>query len=111
MFKEKKSFEEELVLYLYNFEIPYSRMICTMFDWNWPAGSGEDLFFNINTCNYGFPIVAPPDPCEPSFEQFRIYIMSESFHVNMTHSGSIILENKEFGKTPPQSALYQETFM
>jgi hypothetical protein len=25
----------------------YPRMICTKFDWNWPAGSGEDFFPSI----------------------------------------------------------------
>jgi hypothetical protein len=31
-----------------------------------------------------FPIVAPPDPWRPWCVQFRIYIISESFLVNMT---------------------------
>jgi hypothetical protein len=70
----------------------YQRIICTMFDWNLPAASGEDLFFNINTCNYGFPIMAPPDPWGSWFEEIWIYIMSESFHVNMTFSSSVVLE-------------------
>jgi hypothetical protein len=63
-----------------------------MFDWNWPAGSREDLFFNINTCNYGFPIMAPPDSWGPIW----IYIMSDSFHVNTTFSSSVVHERKTF---------------
>jgi hypothetical protein len=55
-------FEEELVLYLYNFEIPLPKDDLYHV---WSAGSGEDLIFNINTCNYGFPIMAPPDPWGP----------------------------------------------
>jgi hypothetical protein len=39
-----------------------------------------------------FPIVAPPDPRGPWCEQFWIYITSDSFHVNMTFSGSVILK-------------------
>jgi hypothetical protein len=38
------------------------------------------------------PIVTPPDPLGPWCEQFWIYIMSQSFHVNMTYSGSVVLE-------------------
>jgi hypothetical protein len=43
-----------------------------------------------------FPIVAPPDPRGPWCEQFWIYIISESCHVNMTYSGSVVLEKKIF---------------
>ena len=42
------------------------------------------------------PIVAPPDPRGPWREQFWIYIISESFHVNMNYSGSVVLEKKIF---------------
>jgi hypothetical protein len=34
-------FEEDLAIYLNNFLYP--RIICTKFDWIWPAGSGEDF--------------------------------------------------------------------
>jgi hypothetical protein len=43
-----------------------------------------------------FPIVAPPDPRGPWREQFWIYNISDSFHVNMTYSGSVVLEKKIF---------------
>jgi hypothetical protein len=39
-------FEEDLALYLNNLESLSPRMICTKFDWNWPAGSGEEDFFS-----------------------------------------------------------------
>jgi hypothetical protein len=39
-----------------------------------------------------FPIVAPLDLRGPWCEQFWIYIISESFHVNMTYSGLVVLE-------------------
>jgi hypothetical protein len=37
-----------------------------------------------------FPIVAPPDPRGPWCEEFWIYIISESFHINMTYSGAVV---------------------
>jgi hypothetical protein len=40
----------------------YPRIICTKFDWNWPAGSGEDFFLYINTSEYGFPYCGPSRP-------------------------------------------------
>jgi hypothetical protein len=46
--------------------------------------------------NMVFPIVAPSDPWGPWREQFWIYIISESFHVNLIYSGSMVLEKKIF---------------
>jgi hypothetical protein len=43
-----------------------------------------------------FPIVAPPGLRGPWCEQFWIYIISESFHINITYSGPVVLENKIF---------------
>ena len=43
-----------------------------------------------------FPIMTPPDPQGPWREQSWIYIILESFHVNMTYSGSVVLEKKIF---------------
>jgi hypothetical protein len=43
-----------------------------------------------------FSIVAPPNPRGPLFEQTWIYIISESFHVNMTSSRSMVRERKIF---------------
>jgi hypothetical protein len=51
----------------------------------------KKISFNINI-NIVFPIVAPPDPRGPWCEQFWMYIISESFPVNMTYSGWVILE-------------------
>jgi hypothetical protein len=45
--------------------------------------------------------VAPPDPWGPWCEQFWFYIISESFHVNMTYFGSVVLEKKIFKWTHP----------
>jgi hypothetical protein len=82
----------------------YQRMICTMskFDWNWPAASGEDLF----SCNYSFFIMAPPEPWGSWFEEILIYIMSASFHVNMTFSSSVVHEKKIFKWPPPHICDY-----
>jgi hypothetical protein len=45
-------FEEDLALYLNNIEFPLPKddlyVIYTKFDCNWPSGSGEEIFFNIN---------------------------------------------------------------
>jgi hypothetical protein len=70
-------------------------MICTKFDQNWPAGSGEDFAFNINTwthVNIILPIVAPPDPQGPWFEQIWINFISKRFHVSISSYGSVVLE-------------------
>jgi hypothetical protein len=39
-----------------------------------------------------FSTVVPSNPREPWFEQTWIYIMSESFHVNLSFSGRVILD-------------------
>jgi hypothetical protein len=39
-----------------------------------------------------FPVVTPSNPRGQWFEQTLIYIISKSFHVNMSSSGSIVLE-------------------
>jgi hypothetical protein len=43
--------------------------------------------------NMVLPFVAPPDPRGPWCDQCWIYIVSESFHVDMTYIGSVGLEN------------------
>jgi hypothetical protein len=50
------------------------------------------LFFNINISEYCFPYCGPHDPWRPWFQETWIYIISESFHINMTYSGSVVLE-------------------
>jgi hypothetical protein len=73
-------FEEDLALYLNNLENSlYPIIICTKFYWNWHARSGEDFFPPINICKYGFLYCGPSRP-------------SESFHVNVSHFGSMVLE-------------------
>jgi hypothetical protein len=62
-------------------------------------------FFNITHVNMVFPIVAPTDPREPWCDQFWIYIISESFRVNMTYSGSAVLEKKIFKLPHPIFAI------
>jgi hypothetical protein len=52
----------------------------------------EKIFVNINTCKYGFSYCDPPIPLGPWCKQFLIYIISESFHVNMTYSGFMVPE-------------------
>jgi hypothetical protein len=51
----------------------------------------EKIFFSIWTHASMFsPIVAPPEPWGPWCEQFWIYIISESFHLNMAYSDSVV---------------------
>jgi hypothetical protein len=62
--------EQDLALYLFNFEflLPKDNLYHVWLKfacWFWR----RILFFNINTRKYGFPIVAPPDPCGPWFER------------------------------------------
>jgi hypothetical protein len=40
--------------------------------------------------------VPPPDPQGPWCEQFWIYITLENFHVNITYSGWVVLEEEIF---------------
>ena len=56
----------------------------------------KKIFFNINTCKYGFPNCGPSRPLGTMVCTTLIYIISESFHVNMTYSGSVVLEKKIF---------------
>jgi hypothetical protein len=53
-------FEEDMALYSNNFEFPLPKD--DLFDWNWPAWSGEDFVFNLNSCKYGFPYRGPSRP-------------------------------------------------
>jgi hypothetical protein len=50
-FCDYSPFEEDLDLHLNELDL----YVCTKFDCNWSAGSGEkDFFFNINISEYGF---------------------------------------------------------
>jgi hypothetical protein len=42
-----------------------------------------------------FYYAALPPAIGPLFEQTLIYIISETFHVNMSYSGSVVLEKKD----------------
>jgi hypothetical protein len=53
-----------------------------------------------------FPIVAPPDPRGPWFVKTWIYITSESFHVNMSSSGSVVCEKKIFKWPHPHFCIF-----
>jgi hypothetical protein len=75
-------------------------MIYTYFNWDWPTSSEEDFFLMYASLRMVFPILAPSDPLWPRCEQFWIYIISESFHLNMTYFGSVVLEKKLFSGDP-----------
>ena len=85
-------FEKDLALHLNNLEFPLPKDdLCQVWlklaCWFW-----RRRFFQYKHS----PIVAPPDPRGPWCEQFWIYIILESFHVNMTYSGSVVLGKKIF---------------
>jgi hypothetical protein len=95
LFCDYLPFEEDLALYSNNLESPLPKDdLCQVWlklaCWFWRR------FFSIYICKMVFPIVAPPDPLGPWCEQFWIYIISESFHVNMTYSGFVVLDKKIF---------------
>jgi hypothetical protein len=48
-----------------------------------------------------FPIVAPPDPWGTWCEQTWIYIISKSFHINMSSSSTVVLEKKILNDPTP----------
>jgi hypothetical protein len=55
-------FEEDLALYLKkktNLNSLHQRIICTMFDWIWPAGFGGEDFQNFSVHFYSFTITSP----------------------------------------------------
>ena len=52
----------------------------------------DKIMFQYKHVNMVFPILAPPNPRGPWRKQFWIYIISESLHVNMTYSGSVVLK-------------------
>ena len=56
----------------------------------------KEIFFNINICKYGFPYCGPSRP--PGTIMLIILNLHyiRSFHVNMTYSGSVVLEKKIF---------------
>jgi hypothetical protein len=91
-------FEEKLAFYLYNLEFPLPKddlyqVWLKLARWFWR----RRFFFSIwKQVNMVFPIVALPDPQGAWFEDTWIYIISESFRVNMTYSGSVLLEKNIF---------------
>jgi hypothetical protein len=56
----------------------------------------EKIFFNLNTCKYGFPYCGPSRPSGTMMWTILNYIISESFHINMIYSGSVVLEKMIF---------------
>jgi hypothetical protein len=64
LFCDYLPFEVDLALYLNNLEFPLPKDHYAKFDCNWPAGSGEEDFFNINIVpgKYGFPYCSPSRP-------------------------------------------------
>jgi hypothetical protein len=69
-----------LICVIYNFLHP--GMICTKFDWNWPAGCGDEfLFFLIykHILYTVFPIVAPLDPEDHDLNKLESTLYQKAF--------------------------------
>jgi hypothetical protein len=64
---------------------------------NWSSLVLEKIFkicslYKHNHVKRVFPIVAPPHPQGRDFNKLAFTIMSESFHVNFSFSGQVVLE-------------------
>jgi hypothetical protein len=71
----------------------------------------EKICFHYKHKWIWFSILWPPDPRGLWFEETWIYIISESFHADMTYSGSVVLEKKIFKWPTPflwLSSLWRE---
>jgi hypothetical protein len=75
----------------------YLRMICTKFYWNWPAGSGED-FFQYKHIEIWFSLLWHlPTPGDHGLYKLESTLYQKAkIHVNMSSSGSVVLEKKIF---------------
>jgi hypothetical protein len=75
-----------------NLNSPYPRIICTKFDWIWPAGSGRDFFFKIQ-CISALLLLSPLGEGEfPSFEQTWIPSPQGWFMSSLVKIGPVVLE-------------------
>jgi hypothetical protein len=89
-------FEEDLTLHLpftQGWFVPSLMEICQL------VLDKKIFFFNINTCKYVFPIVIPPHPPHPGsmiWTNWNLHYVKKNFHVNMSSSGSLVLEDKNF---------------
>jgi hypothetical protein len=68
----------------------HPRVICTKFHWYWVAGSGEEDFSIQIWLSLLWPLPTPEN-----LDLYKIYLISESFHVNMSSSSSVVLERKK----------------
>jgi hypothetical protein len=73
-------FEEDLALNLYNSNSLNPRIICTKFDWNWLAGSGEEDFFSIEThVNMVFLLWPLPTPGDHDLYKLESALYQKAF--------------------------------
>jgi hypothetical protein len=61
-----------------DFEFPLPKRICTKFEWNWSAGSGEDISIYTHV-NMVFPIVASPDPEDHNLNKLKSTSYQKAF--------------------------------
>jgi hypothetical protein len=54
-------------------------MICSKFDWNWPVGSGEEFFFNINTWIWFSLLLPLPTPGDHDLDKLESTLYKKAF--------------------------------
>jgi hypothetical protein len=89
----KFSWLSDLALYLNNLEFPIPKDDLYQV-WLKLASWFSRIYFFRHKHEYGFPYHHPSQPQGIMILKTWIYIISESFHVNMNYSGSVVLKKK-----------------
>ena len=76
----------------------HSRMLCSMFGWNLPTGSGEEDFKNVSMYLRHFLIFSPWKRWGPSFGQTWIPFTQGYFVSSFVEIGPVVLEKKKMWK-------------
>jgi hypothetical protein len=88
-------FEEDLALHVNNlkFPLPEDDLYQVWLKLAYWFRSGEDFFFQYTTTEYGLPYCGPSrPPGTMMWRNLNLHLISESFHFDMTYSGSVVLE-------------------
>ena len=89
----------ECSLYLLkkHFSALHTRMLCAIFGWNWPSGSGEKEFYKFHQCIFAISFSPLGKGCGPSFEQQTwILFTQRCFLPSFVEIGIVVLERKLF---------------
>jgi hypothetical protein len=83
-------------LFKQNLNSLYPKIICTKFDWFWPAGSGEEDFGKNSVYFYTFTIISPWRRVIPLVWTSRRFITQGWFVPSVVKLGPVVLEKKIF---------------